>query len=69
MQSVAKDMSQRLKEEDFSAGFSIVRSMQKIEITLATAGDATRLREVRLNALKDAPYAFGAEFDVDKKPI
>jgi GNAT superfamily N-acetyltransferase len=70
LQSVAKDMSQRLKEEDFSAGFSIVRSMQKIEITLATAGDATRLREVRLNALKDAPYAFGAEFDVDKaKPI
>jgi len=42
----------------------------QIEITKAGAEDAQRLRSLRLAALKDAPYAYGAVYEVDKeKPI
>jgi RimJ/RimL family protein N-acetyltransferase len=44
--------------------------VENIEISLASTSDALRLREIRLGALKDAPYAFGAKFEVDKtKPL
>ena len=40
------------------------------QITAAKADEAERLRNLRLAALKDAPYAFGAQYEVDKeKPI
>jgi RimJ/RimL family protein N-acetyltransferase len=41
-----------------------------IQFQKATISDASRLRQIRLAALKDAPYAFGAQYEVDKeKPI
>jgi RimJ/RimL family protein N-acetyltransferase len=40
------------------------------QITAAKDDEAERLRNLRLAALKDAPYAFGAQYEVDKeKPI
>jgi len=40
-----------------------------IEIVTATLNDVDRLRGLRLSALKDAPYAFGAKYaDESKKP-
>ena len=40
------------------------------QITTAKADEAERLRNLRLAALKDAPYAYGAQYEVDKeKPI
>ena len=36
----------------------------------AANSDALRLKQIRLAALKDAPYAYGAQYEVDKeKPI
>jgi len=36
----------------------------------AANSDALRLRQIRLAALKDAPFAYGAKYEVDKeKPI
>lgn len=41
-----------------------------IQFQKATTTDASRLRKIRLAALKDAPYAYGAKYEVDKdKPI
>ncbi len=41
-----------------------------IRIESSNINDATRLRELRLRALADAPYAFGADFKVEsEKPI
>ncbi len=42
-----------------------------MEIKVISApDDASRLREIRLRALQDAPYAFGADFIVEsEKPI
>ncbi len=41
-----------------------------IQFQKATISDASRLRQIRLAALKDAPYAYGAKYEVDKdKPI
>lgn len=41
-----------------------------IEIITATADDVDRLRALRLAALKDAPYAFGAKYEDEvKKPV
>lgn len=41
-----------------------------IKLAQAAATEAERLRTLRLAALKDAPYAYGAEYEVDKeKPI
>ena len=34
-----------------------------IEIVTATLNDVDRLRALRLAALKDAPYAFGAKYE------
>ena len=40
-----------------------------IEIVTATLNDVDRLRALRLAALKDAPYAFGAKYEDEiKKP-
>ena len=40
------------------------------QITAAKDDEAERLRNLRLAALKDAPYAYGAQYEVDKeKPI
>jgi len=37
---------------------------------ISAPNDALRLRKIRLRALQDAPYAFGAEFKVEsEKPI
>ena len=42
----------------------------QIKIEKASATEAERLKSLRLAALKDAPYAYGAVFEVDKdKPI
>jgi RimJ/RimL family protein N-acetyltransferase len=42
----------------------------QIQITKASATEAERLKSLRLDALKDAPYAYGAQHEVDKeKPI
>jgi RimJ/RimL family protein N-acetyltransferase len=42
----------------------------QIQITKAVATEAERLKRLRLAALKDAPYAYGAVYEVDKeKPI
>lgn len=39
-------------------------------ISAATSAEAQRLCDLRLAALKDAPYAYGAQYEVDKeKPI
>jgi hypothetical protein len=41
-----------------------------IKLAQAAATEAERLRNLRLAALKDAPYAYGAKYEVDKeKPI
>ena len=41
-----------------------------IEIVTASSNDAKRLRDLRLRALADAPYAFGADCKVEsEKPI
>ena len=41
-----------------------------IEIVTASSNDAKRLRDLRLRALADAPYAFGADYKVEsEKPI
>ena len=41
-----------------------------IEIVTATLNDVDRLRALRLAALKDAPYAFGAKYEDEvKKPV
>ena len=42
----------------------------QIKIEKASATEAERLKRLRLAALKDAPYAYGAVYEVDKeKPI
>jgi hypothetical protein len=42
----------------------------QIKIEKASASQAERLKSLRLAALKDAPYAYGAVYEVDKdKPI
>ena len=42
----------------------------QIKIEKASATEAERLKSLRLAALKDAPYAYGAVYEVDKeKPI
>lgn len=42
----------------------------QIKIEKAQAFEAERLQRLRLAALKDAPYAYGAQYEVDKdKPI
>jgi RimJ/RimL family protein N-acetyltransferase len=42
----------------------------KIEIVEPKSSEAQRLRKIRLMALKDAPYAFGADYKVEsEKPI
>jgi RimJ/RimL family protein N-acetyltransferase len=42
----------------------------QVLIQPAAKSDAQRLRSLRLAALKDAPYAYGAKYEVDKdKPI
>jgi len=42
----------------------------QIQITKAVATEAERFKSLRLAALKDAPYAYGAQYEVDKeKPI
>jgi RimJ/RimL family protein N-acetyltransferase len=42
----------------------------QIQITKAGATEAERFKSLRLAALKDAPYAYGAVYEVDKeKPI
>lgn len=41
-----------------------------IQIVALKSGQGARLREIRLRALHDAPYAFGADFKVEsEKPI
>jgi len=41
-----------------------------IEIVTASSNDAKRLRDLRLRALTDAPYAFGADYKIEsEKPI
>ena len=41
-----------------------------MKIVKASANEAERLKSLRLAALKDAPYAYGAEYQVDReKPI
>lgn len=41
-----------------------------IKIEVPTKSDALRLREIRLRALADAPYAFGADYKVEsEKPV
>ena len=41
-----------------------------INLVPLNTSDAPRLREIRLNALKDAPYAFGADYQKEsEKPI
>ena len=41
-----------------------------ISIVEPKASDALRLREIRLRALADAPYAFGADYKVEsEKPV
>jgi RimJ/RimL family protein N-acetyltransferase len=41
-----------------------------IQIITLKSGEGARLREIRLRALQDAPYAFGADFKVEsEKPI
>ena len=41
-----------------------------IQIETANINEAVRLRELRLRALADAPYAFGADYEVESdKPI
>ena len=37
-----------------------------IQFQKATISDASRLRQIRLAALKDAPYAYGAKYEVEK---
>jgi len=37
-----------------------------IQFQKATTTDASRLRQIRLAALKDAPYAYGAKYEVEK---
>jgi RimJ/RimL family protein N-acetyltransferase len=42
----------------------------QVKIEKASASEAERLKSLRLAALKDAPYAYGAVYEVDKdKPI
>jgi len=42
----------------------------KIEIVSPSSSEANRLRNLRLRALSDAPYAFGADYKVEsEKPI
>ena len=42
----------------------------QIKLAQAGANEAERLRNLRLAALKDAPYAYGAQYEVDQeKPI
>jgi len=42
----------------------------QVLIQPAAKSEAQRLRSLRLSALKDAPYAYGAKYEVDKdKPI
>jgi len=42
----------------------------KIEIVSPSSSEANRLRNLRLRALSDAPYAFGAEYKIEsEKPI
>lgn len=38
-----------------------------IEIIIPKLDEAVRLRELRLRALNDAPYAFGAEYEKEKE--
>ena len=41
-----------------------------IEIVTPSSNDAERLRNLRLRALADAPYAFGADYKIEsEKPI
>ena len=41
-----------------------------IEVITANSNEALRLRELRLRALADAPYAFGADYKVEsEKPL
>ena len=41
-----------------------------IQIESANINEALRLRELRLRALADAPYAFGADYEVEsERPI
>jgi RimJ/RimL family protein N-acetyltransferase len=40
-----------------------------IEIVTASSNDAKRLRDLRLRALADAPYAFGADYKVESEKL